>query len=131
MDENGILEWSFTRKYDVGDGPWPSEDEAAIEYDTENDRITVTGVSVDGDTGWEGCVRRVRYHPGEDELHVDVGAVRTGDELVHGVIQRIHYEVAVRVASRLPARTRLRHLTHVDTVQFETTAERTEESDRR
>ncbi len=123
MGSNGVTEWSYTRTYDIGDGPWPSEDTAEIECDAENDRIPISGVYHDGSTVWEGCARRVRYNEREDALFVDIGIVSTGEEVALTVAQRIHYEFSAEMMNGFPSRTELRHLTHGDDVQFSITSE--------
>jgi len=120
----GIRRWSFTRDYEVGEGPWPTDDEATVEYDDAERTVTVDGVFFDGDSGHEACARRVSYAPEERRLAVDVGSVRTGEEFVMDLIQRIHYEVEVVFVGELPAVTEVRHVPDLGSEQFATTVER-------
>ncbi|MFB6136311.1 MAG: hypothetical protein ABEJ04_06090 [Halobacteriaceae archaeon] len=119
-----VREWSFARRYDVGDGPWPSEDEATVTYDSDTEKVVVSGVFFDGDTRWEGCVRQVAYVPAENALRVDVGVVRTGQRFGQAVAQRIHYEVRVEFFGQLPERTTVRHVDENEETQFSTTVTR-------
>ncbi|ELZ22428.1 hypothetical protein C475_17988 [Halosimplex carlsbadense 2-9-1] len=126
MVDSGIRRWSFTRDYEVGGGPWPTEDEATVAYDDEETTVTVSGVFFDGGSNHEGCARRVSYAPNERRLAVDVGTVSTGEEFVMDLVQRIHYEVEVVFAGELPAVTEVRHVSALGNEQFATTLEQSE-----
>ena len=127
MNAAGIREWSFTRQYDIGEGPWPSTDEATITYESEPAQVIVSGVFIDGDSSKEGCVRRINHVPEERVLHIDLGKVETGQRFAHDIAQRIHYEVCVTFVEQLPQRTMVRHLAGKnDRPQFSTTAIREE-----
>ncbi|WP_135364191.1 hypothetical protein [Halosimplex halophilum] len=124
MVVSGIRRWSFTRDYEVGDGPWPVDDEASVEYDADDRRVLVEGVFHDGPSDHEGCARRVEFAPDGGVLRVDVGSVRNGDEFVFDIAQRIHYRVEVVFADELPTVTEVRHVPDPETEQFATTVER-------
>jgi len=118
----GIRKWSFTRQYDLGEGPWPQEDEATVTFDTEGNQVIVSGFFPDGDTSWEGCVRRVSYTHQEDVVHVDVGVVKEANSRFAGdIAQQISYEVEIDFGDGVPERVMLRHIGSNDETQFSKT----------
>jgi len=116
----GIRKWSFTREFEEGNGPPPTEDEATVTYEKEENQIVISGLYIDSDTSWEGCVRRISGN--QDVLHVDIGVVENPrTRFAHSIAQYIWYTVEVEFGRPLPSRVMLRHISENDETQFSKT----------
>jgi len=91
----------------------------------EENRVIVSGFFIDGDTSWEGCVRRISYTSREEVAHVDIGVVKEVDSrFAQDIAQHISYEVEIDFGDGVPERIMVRHIGSNDETQFSKTVTR-------